>query len=210
VSALARMGSGSASRSIFGGYVEWLAGTRADGTDSHAVQRFTKEYWDLHVVVAVVDGGRKAVGSTDGMEHTRKTSPYHQAYLDAVDADLSEARQAIENRDMHALGRVAERSCLRMHADMMAADPALVYLKPASWDVIGAIRELQAAGQPVFFTADAGPNVKVFCLPEAVPVVRDRLLELKSVTRLLSARPGGGAMLVEPDTPTPSIEGRRT
>lgn len=197
LSAIARIGSGSASRSIFGGYVEWLAGVEPDGSDSYAVPVFDAAHWDLRVVVAVVDAGKKAVGSTRGMEHTRQTSPYHRAYLAEVDTDLREAKAAIAARDLAALGRVAERSCLRMHADMMAADPALIYLKPASWEVIGVVRALQERGVAAFFTADAGPNIKVFCLPEAVAAVRAALLDCRVVRRLIGAAPGGPAVIVD-------------
>ena len=196
LSAIARLGSGSATRSLFGGFARWNRGTRADGTDSHAVPLFGPDHWDLRVVVAVVSDSPKAVGSTEGMTRTRATSPYHQAFLDTVDADLEAATAAIAARDVAALGRVAERSCLRMHADMMAGDPALVYLRHQSWRVIEAVRTLQADGVPCFFTADAGPNVKVFCLPEAVETVREALLPLRCVKALVAAAPGPGARVI--------------
>lgn len=196
LSAIARIGSGSATRSLFGGFSEWRVGERPDGADSHAVPLFGPEHWDLRVVVAVVSAAKKHVGSTEGMNHTRDTSPFHQPYLASVPHDLDVARAAIAQRDLATLGRVAERSCLRMHALMMAADPALIYLRPQSWEVIFAVQELQRGGVPCFFTADAGPNVKVFCLPEAVETVRSALLELRAVTRLVGARPGPGAEVV--------------
>jgi len=80
---------------------------------------------------------------------------------------------------------------------MQAADPPLVYLKASSWQVIEAVRTLQSQGVPAFFTADAGPNIKVFCEPDAVPQVRDALVDLRCVKRLVMARPGAGAHLVE-------------
>lgn len=196
LSAIARVGSGSACRSLFGGFVEWQAGSLADGSDSVAVPLHPPEHWDLRVVVAVVSEREKPVGSTRGMEHTRETSPYHVPYLATVDADLRAAREAIAARDLHGLARVAERSSLRMHAAMMGADPALTYLTSDTWQVIEAVRGLQRAGAPAFLTMDAGPNVKVFCAPDAVETVRRALLELRSVRRLVAARPGAGAELV--------------
>ncbi|MFT7626135.1 MAG: diphosphomevalonate decarboxylase [Myxococcota bacterium] len=196
LSAIARIGSGSATRSLFGGFAEWRAGVKPDGSDSHAVPLFGPQHWDLRVVVAVVSARPKAVGSTEGMTRTLKTSPFHRPWLETVDADLVEARAAVEQRDLAALGRVAERSCLRMHALMMGADPALMYLRSESWAVIEAVRALQKDGVPCFFTADAGPNVKVFCAPEAVAPVRDRLLRLRCVRGLVAARPGPGARVV--------------
>lgn len=196
LSAIARVGSGSASRSLFGGFSEWRSGQLEDGTDSYAVPLFPAEHWDLRVVVAVVDQGKKHVGSTDGMEHTRHTSPFHQPYLDSVDVDLALARRAIEERDFHELGQVSEHSCLKMHAAMMAAKPALVYLKAESFMVIDAVRQLRNDGAQVFFTADAGPNIKVFCLPDSVEQVRAKLLTMPCVRQLVTCGPGGPARII--------------
>jgi diphosphomevalonate decarboxylase len=193
LSAIARRGSGSACRSIFGGFVEWEAGTAADGSDSHAVPLFPQEHWDLRVVVAVVSGRPKAVGSTAGMIGTAAVSPYHEPFLETVDADLVAARAAIGARDLAGLARVAERSCLRMHAAMMAADPPLIYLTPASWAIITLVRRMQRDGVPAFFTADAGPNVKVFCAAAAVEQVRREVEALGCTELVLEAGPGAGA-----------------
>jgi diphosphomevalonate decarboxylase len=199
LSALARLGSGSACRSVFGGFVEWLPGAAADGHDSHGVPLFGVDHWDLRCLVAIVSEERKRVGSTLGMKATAESSPYHRPFLDGVPADLAEARHAIAARDIDRLGRVAERSCLRMHAAMMAADPPLLYLGPGSLAVMERVRSLRAEGVPLFFTADAGPNVKVFCEPEAVPWVREALEDLGApVRRILDARPGPGAHEVAP------------
>lgn len=200
LSAIARRGSGSACRSLFGGFARWDAGNRADGRDSRARPLFDREHWDLRVVVALVSSRRKSASSTDGMGHTKATSPYHEPFIAAVDADLDATEAAIGARDFAALTRVAERSCLRMHADMLAADPPLSYLRWQSWRVIEAVRELQAAGEAVFFSADAGPNVKLFCLPEALPAVREALTSLTAEGVLegsLETRPGPGAEVLE-------------
>jgi len=197
LSALARRGSGSACRSVFGGYVEWRAGERLDGSDSHGVPLFPPGHWELCCLVAVLRSGAKETGSTAGMLQTAVSSPYQEAFVGGVDDDLGEARQAIGDRDFGRLARVAERSCLRMHAAMMASDPPLLYLLPESWQVIGLVRELrQREGLPVFFTADAGPNVKVFCEPAAQGAVQARLEAVPGLQRLIVARPGGGAELV--------------
>ncbi len=196
LSRIARRGSGSATRSLFGGFSRWDAGTAADGSDSHAVPLFARSHWDLRVIVAVVSAATKHVGSTEGMTHTAETSPFHEPYLSTVDTDIAAATHAIAQRDLTALGRVAERSCLRMHAAMAAADPALIYLQSGSWQVIEAVYALRAAGVPCFFTADAGPNIKVFCEPGAIPAVRDVLLGLRCVSRLVAACPGPAAAVV--------------
>ncbi len=197
ISALARLGSGSGCRSIFGGFTRWLPGLRPDGLDSHAEQLFEADHWDLRVVVAVVQDAPKAVSSAAGMAHTAATSPYHSAWLAGADQDLEQAMGALEARDLASLGRVAERSCLRMHANMAAADPPLVYLSGDSWQVIEAVRRLQAEGVPAFFTADAGPNVKVFCEADAVGRVSAVIRAMPCVKTVIHARPGPGARVVQ-------------
>jgi diphosphomevalonate decarboxylase len=198
LSVLARRGSGSACRSLFGGFVEWRAGVAADGSDSHGLPLFPPEHWDLRVVVAVISGSPKEVGSSAGMVASAASSPYQAAFVGSVDGDLDEARLAVAGRDLERLARVAERSCLRMHAAMLAADPPLIYLRPESWQVIARVRELRRGGAPLFFTADAGPNVKIFCEPGVVSLARQALADLgSSVQRIIEARPGSGAEIVE-------------
>ncbi|PIE17628.1 MAG: diphosphomevalonate decarboxylase [Proteobacteria bacterium] len=200
LSTLARQGSGSACRSLFGGFARWDAGDRDDGKDSRARPLFDRDHWDLRVVVALVSSRKKSASSTDGMGHTKATSPYHAGFVASVDKDLDDAEAAIGARDFSALARVAERSCLRMHAAMLAADPPLSYLRWQSWRVIEVVRELQRRGVAVFFSADAGPNVKLFCLPEALPAVQQALSSLCDEGLLedtLETRPGPGAEVLE-------------
>ncbi len=113
LSALARVGSGSAARSIFGGFVEMARGERADGSDAIARPLAEGNGWDLRLVAAITAAGSKAIGSTAAMAHTARTSPYHAAWIAGVAADLADARAAIAARDLPALGAVAERSALR-------------------------------------------------------------------------------------------------
>jgi diphosphomevalonate decarboxylase len=199
LSALARIGSGSACRSIFGGYVEWRAGISPDGSDSHALPFRPPEHWDLRCLVVVVSEEAKPVASTAGMLGTAASSPFHAAFVEGVEADLAAARDAVANRDLAGLARVAERSCLRMHAAMLAGDPPLVYLRSESWRVIEAVRRMQGVGLPVFFTADAGPNLKVFCAPDAEQTVARTLDAVPGVRRTILTRPGPAAHLLEAD-----------
>ncbi len=196
LSALARLGSGSACRSVFGGFVEWRAGEAADGSDSHAVPLFPPAHWGLAVCVAVVSEDAKPTGSSEGMQRTAG-SPFQAAFLAGVAEDLDAARAAIAARALSELARVAERSCLRMHAAMMAADPPLLYLRPQSWQVIEAAMRLRARGVPAFFTADAGPNVKIFCEAGALAEVTRTIAALGCVRRVLEAHPGAGVELLE-------------
>lgn len=192
LSALARQGSGSAARSIFGGFVEWHRGERDDGADSHAEPLAAAEHWPLKVLIAVTDEGPKQTGSTDGMTQTEFTSPYFDAWVDGQEADLGDARAAILARDFEKLADVSEFSCLKMHASAMAARPGVIYWNGATIAAMHAVRALRSRGLPVFFTVDAGPQVKAVCLPEAEAAVRETLTEIPGVTRVLGSGLGPG------------------
>ncbi len=192
---LARRASGSAARSIFGGFVE-LSLTAA-GRRTETRQLLAPEAWPLRVAVAVTETGPKTIGSTEGMVRTERTSPYYRAWVASSPADLAGARSAVENRDFMALAAVSESSCLKMHGLMLSARPGLVYWNGATVDCIGAVRRLQADGVPVFFTIDAGPQVKAVCLPEAFDKVRTELAAVPGVHHVLESGLGRGARVVE-------------
>ena len=120
------------------------------------------------------------MGSTAAMTHTARTSPYYDAWVAGVPADLAAARAAIAARDLPALGAVAERSALRMHASAMAADPADHLLEPGDAGRDRGVRALRARGTPAFFTIDAGPHVKALC----------RAADADAVAAALRAVPG--------------------
>ncbi len=195
LSVIARQGSGSAARSLFGGFCEMHAGESPDGEDCHAEGLFEPAHWPLEVVVAITDRGQKAVSSRDGMNRTMATSPYYRAWVETVPGDLALARRAIADRDFEALAAVAESSALKMHASALAASPGLLYWNAASMACLHAVRQLRAAGVPVFFTVDAGPQVKAVCLPEAAGQVAETLTSLAGVTDVLRTPLGPGARL---------------
>jgi diphosphomevalonate decarboxylase len=197
LSILARLGSGSAARSIFGGFVEMAPGSRADGADAAARPLPEGDGWDVRLVVAITAAGEKALGSTAAMRRTAETSPYYDAWVRGVDGDLAAARAALGARDLAALGAVAERSALRMHASALAADPPILYWNPATVAAMARVRALRAAGTPAFFTIDAGPHVKVLCAARDAEAIAAALGEVPGVLRTLSAAPGSGARLVE-------------
>jgi diphosphomevalonate decarboxylase len=197
LSALARLGSGSAARSIFGGFAEMARGTAPDGADAVAHPLAAGEGWDVRLVVAVTARGEKPLGSTAAMELTARTSPFYAAWVAAAEADLGAARAAIGARDLAALGAVAERSALRMHATALAAEPAIIYWNPATLAAMEAVRALRARGTPVYFTIDAGPHVKALCAADDADAVAAALAAVPGVLRAIVAAPGPGARVVE-------------
>jgi diphosphomevalonate decarboxylase len=192
---IARLASGSAARSIFGGFVELLLADGGSRTETRQI--LEPAMWPLAVAVAVTASGPKAVGSTDGMLLTERTSPYYPAWVASSPADLAEARSAIERRDFDALAAASESSCLKMHGVMLSSRPGLVYWNGATVDCIHQIRGLRSLGVPVFFTIDAGPQVKAVCLPESFERVHRELAGVPGVERVLVSRLGGGARVVE-------------
>jgi diphosphomevalonate decarboxylase len=188
---VARRGSGSATRSLHGGWVEWPMGDAADGRDSHGVPVAPADHWDVRMLVAVVSAGEKETSSTDGMLHTQRTSPYFPVWTECAPRDIPAAKDAIERKDIEALGTVMERSSMRMHASMFAADPPLSYWKPASLLAMEAVRSLRAGGVGCWFTMDAGPNVKVLTLPQDAEIVRAVLSAVAQRVDVLT--PGGPA-----------------
>ncbi|HEX7382148.1 MAG TPA: diphosphomevalonate decarboxylase [Nevskiaceae bacterium] len=198
-SVLARRGSGSAARSIFGGYVEWARGSRPDGTDSCAAQLAAPGDWPLRVLIAVTSEARKTVGSTAGMVRTVDTSPYQSAWVDGQEGDLREARKAVSAKDFERLADVSEFSCLKMHALAMAARPGLLYWNGATMEGMHCVRALRHRGVPVFFTVDAGPQVKAVCLPAAETEVVEALRSLPGVLRVFSCGLGDGARRIAAD-----------
>ena len=197
-SVLARRCSGSAARSIFGGYVEWAHGQRADGEDSVATPILEAEAWPLSVAVAITSTAEKAIGSTEGMNRTAETSPYQQAWIDSQEADLAEARAAIAARDFERLATISEYSCLKMHALALAAKPGLLYWNAATVATMHVVRGLRAQGVPVFFTIDAGPQLKAVCLPAAAAQVAAALREVPGVLNVVETGLGGDARVLDP------------
>ena len=191
LSALARRGSGSAARSIFGGFVEWQRGERADGRDSIAAPLLPPNAWDVRMVVAVTSTARKTVSSRDGMQRA-VASPLYPAWIETVERDLREARAAIAARDHEALGLVAEPSARTKHAVGLALRPPLLYWRGATIECIHRVWALRAEGTPAFVTIDAGPQVKVLCEAGDADRVAAALREVAGVERVLTCAPGGG------------------
>ncbi len=189
LSRLARLGSGSACRSIPGGYVEWEPGT--DDATSYAHSIAAPDHWDVRDVIAIVDVAHKSIGSTEGHQ-LAATSPLQLARVTSAPDRLARARSAVLNRDFKTLAEVVELDSLMMHAVMMTSSPS----QPATIAVMHAVINWRQAGLPACSTIDAGPNVHVLCLGEAAPEVERRLRAIPGVRDVLIAGPGGPAKLV--------------
>jgi diphosphomevalonate decarboxylase len=195
VSAIARAASASAARSLYGGYVELGASAEA------AARVAPAEHWPLTMLVAVTSEAAKDTGSTDGMQHTARTSPYYASWVSDAPRLFAEVKAAVLAKDFERLSRAAEQSALAMHASMLAASPALIYFRPATLAVIEAVRAARRGGTPACFTIDAGPHVKVLVEPESSATLRRTLEGVEGVLRVLESAPGPDAVLLGPGLP---------
>jgi len=189
LSALARLGSGSASRSVPGGWAVW--------DDESAEQVAPPDHLPVRFVVALCGESRKAVSSRDGMRSSRDTSPYHRAWIEQCKRDLPDARRLLQARDLAGLGALAERNALRMHADALAADPPLLYWEPATVACLRTVQRLREGGKRAWATIDAGPHVVAICSPDDAPAVEAALRATAGVRDAIACAPAEGARVLE-------------
>ena len=201
LSRLARRGSGSAARSVFGGLVLWNAGV--DDATSYAEPVETAGTvgagLDPAMVVIVLCEGRKTIGSTEAMRATMRTSPLYPAWVEAGREDLRSALAAVRERDLPRLGEVVEANALGMHAAMIASRPSIMYWLPRTIEALHAVRAVREEGLPAWATIDAGPNVKVLTRGADADAVAAALRDRLPGAAVSVRRPGGGVRIE--DTP---------
>jgi diphosphomevalonate decarboxylase len=191
LSALARASSASAARSIYGGFVELPAGSRGDA-DLAARPIVAPGHWNLRLVVALTEPGKKKVGSSEGMERSRRTSPYYEAWLDQAPKWSRKIKRAIKERELDTLGAAMEQSTLAFHCCAITSDPAILYWAPATLAALATVRGLRERGVSAWATMDAGPHVKALCSLGDASRVRQALDRTEGVTRTWVAKPGPG------------------
>lgn len=197
-SALARLsGSGSASRSVLGGYVEWpLEGPGEGGAEHYAFQLAKAEDWPLANMIALVQTGPKETSSLDGHRRAR-SSPYWRTRQRRLPARLAAVRQAIEQKDFDLLGPVVEAEAIDLHCVAMTSRPPVFYWQPATLTVLEAVRRLRGDGVAAWSTMDAGANVHVICQPADADTVADCLAGIEGVERVIRDGVGHGPVQEE-------------
>ncbi len=193
LSVLARRGSGSASRSIPAGFVEWKMGEAE--SDSYAFSIAPVNHWNLVDCVAIVSAAHKKTGSTEG-HAIAGTSPLQNARVKDAPRRLEICRNAILNKDFEAFANIIEHDSDMMHSVMMTSTPPLMYWQSATVEIFHQVREWRASGLPVGYTVDAGANVHVLCLGDYAKEVEKRLREIPGVSNVLVAGVGGAAKVV--------------
>lgn len=193
LSMYARQGSGSATRSIYGGFVEWQKGISEN--DSYATP-IDDANWDIGMVVVVVNGKEKEVSSREGMKRTVATSPFYKVWVESAEEDLKQIQIAIKNQDFEQMGLIAESNGLKMHATMLGANPPLSYWEPESVVVMQMVRELRSEGIACYFTMDAGPNVKIICRLSESNIIKARLEQIFETEQIIVTGPGPGIIVL--------------
>ena len=180
LSLLANLGSGSASRSIFKGFVYRHAGTDPEGMDSYS-EPLPFTWPDLRIGLITVSEKAKRVSSRDGMKRTVETSPLYKVWPQQVQNDMAKMLKAIKEQDFVLLGSTAETNALAMHACMRAATPPLNYFEPETEAIIQKVHNLRKNGLPLYLTIDAGPNIKLLFLDKDKETIKSEFNNVRII-----------------------------
>lgn len=189
----ARLGSGSACRSIHGGYVEWRAGT--DHASSRARLFMPGDAWDLSDVVVLVSGHPKEISSSEGHAIAAR-HPFMAVRQELLPARMAAMKGALAARDLPTFGELLEQEALEVQGIMMSGTPSCLYPAGLTIDLIHRLRRWREDGLPAWFTLDAGPNLHVLTESRFVPDVLERVRSVDPRLECLVNRPGGPVTLL--------------
>ncbi|MGS4787563.1 diphosphomevalonate decarboxylase [Streptococcus sp. P25B114] len=194
LSTLARRGSGSSTRSLFGGFVEWDMGTGSADSMAHPIDDAD---WDIGMIVLAVNTGQKKIASREGMDHTVATSPFYQAWVNTAKEDLQAIKQAIADRDFEQVGQITEHNGMKMHATTLSANPPFTYWSADSLLAQEAVRQVrEESGLSAYMTMDAGPNIKVLCRASQMAELVDTLSRYLPKEKIITSLPGPAAYVL--------------
>lgn len=183
--------SGSAARSILGGIVK----LNNEPEKIRITQLLSPNDWPLRVVIAITDKKEKAISSSKAMKLSADTSPFYSSWVEDQNDDIKEANSFITKKDFEGLASISEHNCMKMHSIMWTTRPSIVYWNSTTIDCMHAIRDLQRNGESVFFTIDAGPQIKAICLPENEEKIAKKLNEIKGVQSIMTSGLGSGPII---------------
>ena len=189
---VAILGSGSAARSLFSGFVHLEViekGLRCSTT-------LEAEEWPLNVIVCITSTNEKRISSRRGMKISKITSPMYIDWVSNHQKDIELALQAIEDKNFHQLGKIAEQNCLKMHNVMKTSKPPIDYWNSGTYACVEKVKDMQGKGMPVFFTIDAGPQVKIICEPDVSKDVISLIEKLPGVQSIIESSLGKGARII--------------
>lgn len=194
LSILARQGSGSACRSIPGGFVEWLDGDTSE--TSYATQIFPANHWAIADVVAVVSEGKKEVSTSVGQQ-SATSSRFMQVRLAHMRETNEEVKKLMGERDFQGFGELIEAEALELHTIMLTQKPALIYWTPGTLNIMKLTAHWRAEGLPVYFTINTGQDIHLICEQENVDKVKAKLKEIEEVRDIIVNLPGEGTRLTD-------------
>ncbi len=193
LSTYVRRGSGSATRSVYGGFVEWQMGTTS--ADSLAVE-IDDASWDIGMITVAVNTNKKTLSSRVGMKLTVETSAFYPAWLESAAKDLISIKEAIHKQDFQQLGEITESNGMKMHGTMLGATPPFSYWEPLTVEVLTKIREIRRQGWQCYFTMDAGPNVKILCRYSDAEAIQKLLTTAFPDNPVIISKVGSGVKLI--------------
>lgn len=196
LSTFSRRGSGSSTRSLFGGFVEWKMGSDNDSSSSYAVPVDPAD-WDIAMLVIAVNTNKKKIASRIGMKQTVATSPFYPAWVESAASELKDMKKAIADHDFIRLGEITEANGMKMHGTMLGANPPISYWEPDSVKAIKKVQEIREQGLPCYVTMDAGPNVKVLCRQSDIEQIKEKLLNYFKPEQLITSKVGPGIQLLK-------------
>lgn len=194
VSKLARRGSGSASRSIFGGFVEWVKG---DNNDNSFSRKIDDAEWDIAMIILVLKTDKKEISSRVAMKQTIETSPLYEANVKSSEKDLINIKQAIKNHDFSTIGKIAEHNAMKMHATMLSSNLPIIYFKEDSIRAIEKIKSMRTNDYDIYYTMDAGPNVKILCRKSETKKIVEELKKEFDESKIIISNIGSDATVKE-------------
>ena len=190
LSTIARKGSASSARSIFGGIVS----LQGPSWEARSIKQDGE--WPLRIIIAKTSSERKEISSSKGMKLTRETSPFYEPWVKEAQKDFDDCLSAIKNQDFEKLADLSEKSCLKMIGTMLSTSPSLIYWNPTTLACVHTIKKMRTAGKAVFFTTDAGPQIKAICTSESAEEVTKSLSNIVGPTNIIDCEIGGDARIV--------------
>jgi len=184
LSILARIGSGSACRSIPHGFVEWFEGN--DSQSSFAQSIHPADYWNILDIIVIFQKGDKKITSTDGQKLV-KTSLFFKERLNNIKNKIENIKELIKQKDFINFGELVEKEALELHAIMLTSDPPILYLQPKSIEIIQAVWQWRSEGLSVYFTIDAGPNIHLICQEKDQKQLVDKLQKIKGIKYIVNS-----------------------
>lgn len=192
LSLLARLGSGSACRSIPSGFVEWKTG---DKNNSFAKTIFSKDHWLIKVATIVLETRMKEVSSSEGHLLAPK-SLFFKTRLKNINNRINDLKKAILKKNFIEFGRIIEQEALEMHAIMLTSQPPLIYWNEKTIAFLKKIFWLRKNGLLIFFTIDAGPNIHLFYLPKDEKKLIKIFKEDKNISQYFLSSVAKGTYLI--------------